>query len=126
MTLASPILDQGNSRIGDKGCSLVAVVGHLAQRSQRGGVEALVDIALQVQQVIPQRVHAHACDALSETAVDQSRGRRRRRQRRSVVRKSPGRRRIPRVLYSRGVVCCYAPEQVLAEQLALARIADIE
>ena len=43
-----------------------------------------------------------------------------------VVRKAPGRRRIPGVLYGGVVVDGDAPEQVLAKHLALAHIADID
>ena len=124
--VVSPILDQGEARIGNDVRGLVAVVGNLAGRPQGVGVEAFVDVDLGVEQIVPQHVGPGPDAALGKAAVDQGRRHRGRRQRRSVVGKAPDRRRVPGVRYRRTVVGGQAPEQVLTRQLALARMPDID
>ena len=123
--VAAPVPDQGEARIGNDVPGLVAVVGNLAGGLQGLGVEAFVDVDLGIQEIVPQRVGPGSDDALRQASVEHGRGHRGRRQRRSVVGKSPHRRRIPGVRHRRAVVGGHAPQQVVAEQLDLADMADI-
>src|SRR6516162_9539439 len=122
-----PVFNKRDACVGHERRGLVATVNrYLTHRSQRTGVEPLVDVGLEIQELVPQHVSAHAGDALGKTAVNQSRSHRCRRQRRAVVGESPYRCRVPGILNRRAVVDRYAPEHVVFKQLALTRMTDVD
>src|ERR1700751_3506252 len=121
-----PVFNEGDARVRHERRGLVATVNrYLTDGSKCTCVEALVDVGLEIEELVPEHIGARADDALRKTPVNQRRSHRCRRQRRAVVGESPNRRRIPGVLHCWAVIDRYAPEQVVAKQLSLARVADV-